>query len=159
MRQAAIPASLPTGAGFGVLLQCLMLVALIVGALTGAPGLAEAAAVLAVCWVATQWGQLIPMARVFVGLAIASLALAALFLPQALPRLVIAAVQGTGFAALMMVLGLLRQPVKRAAVTRAAAEFLLSVTPRWRYGGVLTGAQFMALMFNVGDHPDDRRSE
>ncbi|GAA6199327.1 hypothetical protein [Aquicoccus sp. SU-CL01552] len=152
MRQAA-DLSLPQGgAEFGVLLQCLLLVALIVGALTGVSGLVEFAAVLAVLWVATQWVRLIPMARLFVGLAIASLAAAAL-LPDALPRLVTAAVQGTGFAALMMVLGLLRQPVKRAAVTRAAAEYLLSISPRWRYGSLLTGTQFMALMFNVGIIP------
>ncbi len=138
------------GAGLGVLLQCLLLALLIAGALAGIPLLAETAAALAVVWIATQWGRLISLARLFVVVAASVFALVLMLWPDASPRLSLALVQGTGFAALMMVLGLLRQPVRRAAVTRSAAEYLLSFSPRWRYGGLLAGAQFMALMFNVG---------
>ncbi|WP_138466933.1 hypothetical protein [Poseidonocella sp. HB161398] len=137
-------------AAFGVALQCLMLGALIAGALTGRAALSQAAAVLALLWLGTQWTRLIPLARLFAALAAAGALLLVPLLPGAGPKLATALVQGTGFAALMMVLGLLRQPVKRAEVTRRAAAYLLSEPPRRRYGAMLAGAQFMALMFNVG---------
>ncbi|NIY79844.1 MAG: hypothetical protein HWE33_00695 [Rhodobacteraceae bacterium] len=123
---------------------------LICGAILHTTVLSKLAAILSVIWVATQWTRLIPLARLFVGIAAACFALCILLWPEAAPRLMTALVQGTGFAGLMMVLGLLRQPVKRAEVTREAAEYLLSFRPKHRYGSVLAGAQFMALMFNIG---------
>jgi len=134
----------------GVALQCALLLALIAGALLHHPGLSQLAAVLSVIWVATQWARLIPLARLFVALAAAGFGLVMVIWPEAAPKLVRALVQGSGFAGLMMVLGLLRQPVKRAEITRSAAEYLLGFRPRHRYGALQTGAQFMALMFNIG---------
>jgi len=149
MRLATLP--LPRGVLTpGVLLQCALLLLLIGGALFHNSDLSELAALLSVIWIATQWRRLIPLARLFVGLASVCFVICLLFWPEVAPRLMTALVQGTGFAGLMMVLGLLRQPVKRADVTREAAEYLLSFRPKHRYGGVLAGAQFMALMFNIG---------
>ncbi|WP_141246466.1 hypothetical protein [Actibacterium ureilyticum] len=134
----------------GVLLQVALILLLIAGAVFDNPTLSALAAVLAVIWIVLQWPRLIPLARRFAGLAAICAALAMLAAPQVALRLMTALVQGTGFAGLMMVLGLLRQPVKRAVVTRQAAEHLLSFRSGYRYGGVLAGAQFMALVFNIG---------
>ncbi|WP_172327352.1 hypothetical protein [Mangrovicoccus sp. HB161399] len=144
-RQAAMPAVAAMQAG--------IILCLVAGAATGRAWLGDASAGLALIWIATQWTLLIPMARLFVALAAAGVAAAAVLLPDALPGLWRAVVQGTGFAALMMVLGFLRQPVKRAALTRDAAGYLLGLPPGRRYGAVLSGAQAMALMFNVGIIP------
>jgi hypothetical protein len=133
-----------------VWLQIALIAALIAGAVLDLPMLQTLAGVLAILWIVSQWKKLMPLARLFAGLAALCGLAAAILVPQALPRLFMAVVQGTGFAALMMVLGLLRQPVKRAAVTRSAANYLLTTPPRRRYGALLAGAQFMALMFNVG---------
>jgi len=131
-------------------LQCALLILLILGALAGQELPMQAASVLAVIWMASQWSKLIGLARLFMAMAVLIAVLVLVLDPAAAPRLGGAVVQGTGFAALMMVLGLLRQPVKRAATTRRAAEALLAAPPGRRFGVVLTGAQFMALMFNLG---------
>ncbi|MBT9385372.1 hypothetical protein KM176_15980 [Pseudooceanicola sp. CBS1P-1] len=136
--------------GLGVWLQLALLATLVLGAVAQRPAVEELAGALAGLWALSQWRRLLPLARLFVALAGLSFALVLLLAPAEGPRLVTALVQGTGFAALMMVLGLLRQPVKRAEVTRAAAQYLLSAPPRRRYGVLLSGAQFMALIFNVG---------
>ncbi|MER5173924.1 hypothetical protein [Thioclava kandeliae] len=140
----------PATLGLGVWLQLGLLGTLIAGAVLGLSQLKALSGALAVLWIATQWGRLLPLARVFAGLAGAALLCVSLLTPERAPALYTAVIQGTGFAALMMVLGLLRQPVKRAAITQAAARTLLSVPPKRRYGALLVGAQFMALMFNVG---------
>ncbi|MEM1129642.1 MAG: hypothetical protein AAGH83_03870 [Pseudomonadota bacterium] len=134
----------------GVFLQCAALGLLIAGALLDQAALKHAAAFLVVLWIATQWPRLLPQSRWISAAAAISVVLSLAVFAGAFPRIVTAIVQGTGFAALMMVLGLLRQPVKRARVTHQAAEYLLSFRPRRRFAALQTGAQFMALMFNVG---------
>lgn len=140
----------PGGLPLPVWLQCLMLLCLVAGALGHLAWLQELAAGLAALWLATQWRRLIPMARVFCGLACLAALGIALWDRAALAELLRALVQGAGFAALMMVLGLLRAPVRRAATTRAAAERLLAFPPGRRFAALLGGAHFMSLMFNVG---------
>lgn len=145
-RPLALPALPPA-----VWLQIAMLLCLVVGAFSHHPGPMRAAAALAVVWIATQWRRLIPLARVFFALATALGALALAVAPATAPGLLASAlVQGTGFAALMMVLGLLRQPVRRAETTLAATEYLLAFPPRRRFAALFAGAHFMSLMFNVG---------
>lgn len=133
-----------------VWLQIAVLICLIFGAFAHHAAPMQAAAGLAVIWIATQWGGLIRLARVFFVLAIGLGGLALWRLPGAGAQLSAALVQGTGFAALMMVLGLLRQPVKRAQTTLGATEYLLGFPPRRRFAALFAGGHFMALMFNVG---------
>lgn len=151
----------------GTLLQTGIIGLLAVGALLRLPQMSQMAAALAVVWVVSQWPRLIPLARLFVGLAAVGFLTSLLVWPDVAPRMVTSLVQGTGFAGLMMVLGLVRQPVKRAAVTREAAEYLLSFPPRHLFAGMLAGTQFMALTFNIGiiaiigdltQHSDRRRA-
>lgn len=133
-----------------VWLQIAMLVCLIGGALTHMQAPKQVAAALAVLWIATQWGRLILLGRVFFAMAVVLGAVAIIISPDAWTRIESSVVQGTGFAALMMVLGLLRQPVKRAQTTLDATEYLLAYPPRRRFAALLSGAHFMSLMFNVG---------
>lgn len=143
-------ASAPRLAGVVVWVQCAMLIALLAGSLGRIEALEILAAVLAVIAALIQWRQLLPLARLFFGLAVLSGGGIALLRPEFAPQILRALVQGVGFSALMMVLGLLRQPVRRAPITRDAAEYLLSFRPRARYAALLSGAHFMSLMFNVG---------
>ena len=140
------PGALPAA----VWLQIAMLLCLIFGAFAHHTAPMQAAAGLAVIWIATQWGRLIRLARVFFALAIGLGVIALWHVPAAGAQLAAALVQGTGFAALMMVLGLLRQPVRRAQTTRSATEYLLAFPPQRRFAALFAGAHVMALMFNVG---------
>jgi len=134
-----------------VWLQIAVLACLMLGAFSHHSQPMQVAAALTIFWIATQWGRLIPLARVFFVLATLLGGLAIAFAPQTAPALLGSAlVQGTGFAALMMVLGLLRQPVRRAPTTLAATEYLLTFPPRRRFAALFAGAHFMSLMFNVG---------
>lgn len=64
-----------------------------------------------------------------------------------------ALIQGTGFAGLMTVLGLLRHPVRRSRLVRAAAQELLSRPPRNRFFATYLGSHCLSLLFNVGIIP------
>lgn len=133
-----------------VWMQCLMLAALVIGEIGGFGVVSLIAAGLAVATTVMQWPRLLPQARLFFALAAAGAGAVVVLAPQAIPQLRIALLQGVGFGALMMVLGLLRQPVRRAAITRAAAEYLLSFGARGRFAAILSGSHFMSLMFNIG---------
>lgn len=131
-------------------LQLLMVALLVAGALLGWPGLSLLAAGLAVLACVLQWRQLIGLARVFFVLAVlAALAIAG-YRPTQLPALLASLQQGAAFAALMMVLGMLRHPVRRSPFVRAAAQYLLVYPPRSRYAAANVGAHFLSLLFNVG---------
>lgn len=133
-----------------VWVQSAMLALLAAGALVQLPALSLAAAGLAVLATLIQWQGLIGLARVFLCLAIGLGLSVATLLPAARGLLVTALEQGVGFGALMMVLGLLRQPVRRARITKDAAETLLAARAKLRFPALLAGAHVMSLMFNVG---------
>lgn len=132
-------------------LQLAMLLSLVAGGLTGIGWLTGLAAVLMLAATLMQLRSLLPLARVFLLLAVV-VAAVTLFLAGAGGReaLVRAVVQGTGFAALMTVLGMLRHPVRRSPKVRAAAEWLAAFPPRHRYAAVNAGAHGLSLLFNIG---------
>jgi hypothetical protein len=131
-------------------LQLLMVGLLVAGAVLGWPALSLLAAGLAVLACALQWRQLIRLARVFLVLAALAALLVAWYSPGQWPALLASLQQGAAFAALMMVLGMLRHPVRRSPFVRAAAQYLLVYPPRSRYAVANVGAHFLSLLFNVG---------
>lgn len=130
--------------------QCAMLALLAVGGVARNQETALAGAALAIVAMTMQWRGLIAMARVFFCLAVVIGLGTAIVLPASREALATSLIQGAGFGALMMVLGLLRQPVRRARMTRLAAETLLTAPPKCRFPGLLLGAHVMSLMFNIG---------
>ncbi|MEI4473317.1 hypothetical protein [Frigidibacter sp. MR17.24] len=158
MPQPAVPplplrhpaASVRPGLPAAVWLQVAMLACLIGGTLGHVLLPVQLAAALAVMWMITQLRLMIPLARVFMALATTLAVIAVALDPASFARIETALLQGTGFAALMMVLGLLRDPVRRSSVARGATEYLLSFPPARRFASLFAGAHFMSLMFNVG---------
>lgn len=111
------------------------------------------AAALMVLTTFLQWNRLIPLARVmYAGMAVVGSTIT-LLRPDLLPRLEVALVQGTTFAALMAVLGLLRHPVRQSRLVRGAAEYLIARPPRQRFGAINGGAHILSILFNVGIIP------
>lgn len=131
-------------------LQLLMVGLLVAGAVFGWPALSLLAAGLAVLACVLQWRQLIRLARVFFVLAALAVLLVMIYRPEQWPALSASLQQGAAFAALMMVLGMLRHPVRRSPFVRAAAQYLLVYPPRSRYAAANVGAHFLSLLFNVG---------
>ncbi|MEI4485097.1 hypothetical protein V8J36_02765 [Frigidibacter sp. MR17.14] len=131
-------------------LQIAMLLCLVGGSLGHTPAALQLAALLALAWMATQVQRMIRLAQVFLALAAVLAAVALAVMPGAFARIETAVIQGTGFAALMMVLGLLRDPVRRSRAAIGATGYLLSVPPARRFAALFAGAHLMSLMFNVG---------
>lgn len=131
-------------------LQALMILCLIAGGFSGERHLLALAAILAVAATLSEWPRLLKLARVFMVLAAAASAIVAALLPDKIAALWQALVQGVSFAALMMVLGMLRHPVRRSDFVRRGAAYLLSFDPKRRYAAINVGAHFLSLLFNVG---------
>jgi hypothetical protein len=132
------------------LVQLALIVSLVAGGYTGSQSLFAISAVLALLSIVLEWPRLLRLARLFSVLAIVLGLAVALFLPQQLPQLWHALVQGVSFAALMMVLGMLRRPVRRSAFVRQGTEYLFTFEPRRRYAAVNIGSHLLSLLFNVG---------
>lgn len=132
-------------------LQIAMIAALVAGALTDTLWLTLGATGLMLLGIAIQIRLLLPLARIFLALAAGAAGAVLLFMPgpgaEALTR---ALVQGTGFAALMAVLGMLRHPVRRSATVRAAAGWLAAFPARRRFAAVNAGAHVLSLLLNLG---------
>ncbi|MDT3723069.1 hypothetical protein [Pseudomonas oryzihabitans] len=131
-------------------LQLLMICLLVCGAVGGWPDLSLVAAGLAVLGCLLQWGQLLKLARLFCVGAVLMAVLVAIKFPDKLDSLARSLEQGAAFAALMMVLGMLRHPVRRSPFVREAARYLLVYPPSTRYTATNVGAHFLSLLFNVG---------
>lgn len=131
-------------------LQLLMICLLVCGAVGGWPQLSLVAAGLAVLGCLLQWRQLLKLARLFCFGAVLMAALVAIRCPDKLDTLARSLEQGAAFAALMMVLGMLRHPVRRSPFVREAARYLLVYPPSARYTATNIGAHFLSLLFNVG---------
>lgn len=131
-------------------LQLLMICLLVCGAVGGWSQLSLIAAGLAVIGCVLQWEQLLKLARLFCIGAVLMAALVAVRCPDKLDTLARSLDQGAAFAALMMVLGMLRHPVRRSPFVREAARYLLVYPPSTRYTATNVGAHFLSLLFNVG---------
>ncbi|MCX8995530.1 hypothetical protein NOF55_00225 [Rhizobiaceae bacterium BDR2-2] len=131
-------------------LQFLMILTLVAGGFSGNRHLLGVAAVLAIAATALEWGRLLKLARVFAILAVLAGGVIAVLLPDRFALLWQALVQGVSFAALMMVLGMLRRPVRRSAFVRSGTQYLLAFEPKRRYAAINIGAHFLSLLFNVG---------
>lgn len=131
-------------------LQFLMILCLFAGGFSSNRQLLAAAALLAVAATFAEFARLLKLAKIFMALAIVAGCLVAIFLPEKAPLLWQALIQGVAFAALMMVLGMLRRPVRRSAFVRNATEYLLAFEPKQRYAAINIGAHFLSLLFNVG---------
>ncbi|MFE3837297.1 hypothetical protein [Pseudogemmobacter sonorensis] len=132
-------------------IQLAMLVALLAGSLAGVQAPVVLAVLLMLGATAWQFPRLLPMAQLFLVLALGAGALVWGLLPGGGGAGLWRAVeQGAGFAALMTVLGMLRHPVRRSATVRAAVRWLVARPPRRRFAAVGAGAQGLALLFNIG---------
>lgn len=131
-------------------IQLILLLALVAGSVLHINWLTLLASGLMVLSTLLLWHKLLRMAKFFVIAAAVSVLVIGLFVPQDTGELQRAAVQGTSFAALMMVLGMLRYPVRRSARVHAATAYLTSYPPRHRYAVVNVGAHMLSLLFNVG---------
>lgn len=61
-----------------------------------------------------------------------------------------ALVQGTSFATLLVALGTVRVPMRRSRLVGRAAAYLVQCSARHRYGAIIFGGHFLALIFNFG---------
>jgi hypothetical protein len=132
------------------IVQAALIVSLVAGGYSGNQALYALSALLAVASTLMEWPRLLPLARLFSTLAVVLGLMITAFLPQQLPQLWHALVQGVSFAALMMVLGMLRRPVRRSAFVRQGTEYLFTFEPRQRYAAVNIGSHLLSLLFNVG---------
>lgn len=126
---------------------------LVAGGWLHVPGLSLAAAGVAVLAICLQWNRLIPMARILCAAGVVLGGGLAILYPDMRPRLQVALIQGTSFAALMTVLGLLRHPVRQSKLVRDAAEYLIARPSTQRFGAINSGAHILSLLFNVGIIP------
>lgn len=131
-------------------LQLLTILLLVTGSFLDRPELLAASAALAGLSIVLRWRVLLKLARFFFVLALLAAGGILLFQPQMSGLLWKATLQGVSFAALMMVLGMLRYPVRRSPTVRRASAFLVAYPPRSRYAAINIGAQFLSLLFNVG---------
>ncbi|WP_309769523.1 hypothetical protein [Agrobacterium larrymoorei] len=131
-------------------MQLLTILLLVIGSFTAWQPLIAASVVLAVLSILMQWGKLLKLGRVFFCVAVCAAAAILWFQPQMWVFLWKAVIQGVAFAALMMVLGMLRFPVRRSPTVRQASAYLIVRPPNIRYAVINIGAQFLSLLFNVG---------
>lgn len=131
-----------------------MVAILVSGTLSGSGTLTLAATGLLVCATILQWKSLLPLARIFLCVAGVTVPLVLwMFGETGLQTLVTSAVQGCGFAALMLVVGMLRHPVRHSPRVQTAAAWLTAFAPHRRYRTIQTGTMFLSLLFNIGVLP------
>ncbi len=127
------------------------------------------AAVAAVLLAAIRIGHVQRLARIFAVLAAIVAAAVLLVAPEARPVVGRALMQGTAFSAFLTALGLIRAPVRASKVIGLAAAWLFACPARMRSAAMTYGAQFLAVLFNLGviammhdiarDHSDRARAE
>jgi hypothetical protein len=94
--------------------------------------------------------DIIAVARGLFVAALVSVVLVLILDPEAQPVLWSAARQGTIFAGFLMVLGLLRGPVRASRLIGLAGTRLFSFPTRLRPAALSFGSQFLAVLFNLG---------
>lgn len=137
------------------LLSLLLLAALVAGKLAeahlpGAGFLLDLAALFAVVLALLRLGRVSRIAQVFLAGAALCLLIVAGALPQALPAMKTALMQGTAFSAFLTALGLIRAPVRRSKLIARAAEGLFAHSAKVRVLAVSLGAQGISVLFNIG---------
>ncbi|ARO14339.1 hypothetical protein BVG79_00993 [Ketogulonicigenium robustum] len=108
------------------------------------------AAICAVTLAVLRLPNVRPIAKVFVGLAIAAAAGVLLFAPQNANQLDRALQQGTAFSTFLTTLGLVRGPVRASRLVATAAAYLFSFPAKFRTAAVTYGSQFLTILFNLG---------
>lgn len=137
------------------LIAFVMISALVVGHV-GAQTLPDAhhflwIAAIAACLLALlRLGSVQPLARIFVGLALILAAIVATAMPDALPRMEQALMQGTAFSAFLTSLGLIRGPVRASKTVARAAARLFAFPARLQTAAMTYGAQALSILFNIG---------
>ncbi len=128
-------------------------IALLLGSLTAQPAWLDMAIAATVLATLLRLPTLSPLARTFCGGALLAWFGMAWAHPAQQAAMHQALAQGVAFSCLLVVLGLLRYPVRRSATVRRAAQYLLSFPVQRRYAAVNTGSHFLSLLFNVGVIP------
>ncbi|PTW50614.1 hypothetical protein [Rhodovulum kholense] len=133
-----------------LLLSALIAGTLASGRLTGAGALLDIAAIAAVALALLRLDRVSRIARIFLAAAALSVALVAMALPEAMPAMRHALMQGTAFSAFLTALALIRAPVRGSKAIGRAAEALFAHTARVRILAVSLGAQAISVLFNIG---------
>ncbi|MFE3839139.1 hypothetical protein [Pseudogemmobacter sonorensis] len=123
---------------------------LTIGAVGGLQWPVDAAVAIAIGVTILNWHRLARVARIFVLGACVSILGFIILAPEQIGELRIALAQGTKFAALLAMLGVLRHPVRRSDIIARAAAWLLAFPRATRYAAINIGSHFLSLLFNVG---------
>lgn len=154
-KAASRPGSTTALTRFCALLAVVMIASLVLGEIgktyVRALGMLDwVAAGAAVLLAAIRIGHVQRLARIFAAIAALVTLVVAVIVPESLPVIGRAIMQGTAFSAFLTSLGLIRAPVRASRVIALAAAWLFACPPRMRSAAMTWGAQFLAVLFNLG---------
>lgn len=100
--------------------------------------------------VALAWRRLSPVSRYLFFAAIVLGITYVVWAPNNISSLMHAAYQGGGFFSLMVMLGVIRRPIRTSRMATNSAEAIFTLPEKKQYAGTTVVAHFLSLLFNLG---------